>query len=154
MHFCPFAARFAWKRGIAIKFTEATRPTPRTVAGCGEDEKTISKEELEAIYGQPNKVNIYTGEITHVGEKHIEYDVISFTSCSGAIVLLLDKGQPESVDPNLDHGKAVAIHAGAHPFVNDRNLGFKLRGNVASVGPELIDCIPTTMLFCQGVINL
>ena len=139
MHFCPFAARFAWKRGIAIKFTEATRPTPRIVAGCGEDEKTISKEELEAIYGQPNKVNIYTGEITHVGEKHIEYDVNSFTSCSGAIVFLLDKGQPESVDPNLDHGKAVAIHAGAHPFVNDRNLGFKLRGNVASVGPELID---------------
>ena len=142
------------KGGHCHKFTEATRPTPRTVAGCGEDEKTISKEELEAIYGQPNKVNIYTGEITHVGEKHIEYDVISFTSCSGAIVLLLDKGQPESVDPNLDHGKAVAIHAGAHPFVNDRNLGFKLRGNVASVGPELIDCIPTTMLFCQGVINL
>jgi len=101
--------------------------------------KNISNEQLDEIYGKPNEVNIYTGEITHVGEKHIEYDINSFTSCSGAIVFLLDKDQPESVDPRLDHGKAVAIHAGAHPFMNARNLGFKLRGNVACLGPELVD---------------
>lgn len=49
----------------------------------------------------------------------------SFTSCSGAIVFLLDEGQPEGVMAK-DHGKAIAIHAGGHPTLSNRNVAFKL----------------------------
>jgi len=54
---------------------------------------------------------------------HIEYDINSFTGCSGGIVFLTDEGQPDSVD-SCDIGKAVAIHSGSHPVIGDRNFGF------------------------------
>jgi len=81
---------------------------------------------LAEIYGLPNEVNLYTGKIAHVGEQHIEYDVNTFTGCSGAIVFLLDKDQPSSVQ-SCDHGKAIAVHAGSHPFLPNRNFGFQIR---------------------------
>ena len=87
----------------------------------------LTQTDLEGIYGRPDAVNIYTGQITLVGEKHIEYDINTFTGCSGAIVFLLDQGQPDSVDPT-DYGKAIAVHSGAHPSLLDRNFGFKILG--------------------------
>jgi hypothetical protein len=74
------------------------------------------EETLRAIFGsvRDRKANVYTGEITYSGEYHIEYDLNSFEGCSGAVVFLLDKGQPESVT-EADYGKAIAVHSGAHP---------------------------------------
>ena len=112
------------KVGIAVMFDEDSKPTKKTIGGAFEQglEVNISELDIERIYGQPGKVNIYTGEIIYVGEKHIEYSINSFTGCSGAIVFLLDKDQPPSVDPS-DWGRAVAIHSGAHPTLGDRNYG-------------------------------
>jgi len=57
----------------------------------------LQEETLRGIFGRAKdrKANIYAGEIQYVGERHIEYDLNSFEGCSGAIVFLLDKGQPE-----------------------------------------------------------
>lgn len=98
----------------------------------------IDEEKLAKLYGKPNVPNIYTGTIKAVGEgsNHIEYDLNTFTGCAGAIVFLLDKHQPESVDPS-DFGKAIAVHAGAHPAAVDRNIGFLL----SSVLPSDCGCV-------------
>lgn len=113
------------KVGMAVLFTPQGKPTRQTVASVGVQEVDISDSELERIYGQPNSVNLYTGLITYVGDDHIEYDINTFTGCSGATVFLLDQGQPPSVQ-QCDYGRAVAVHAGAHPFMATRNLGFKI----------------------------
>ncbi|CAB9518529.1 expressed unknown protein [Seminavis robusta] len=72
------------------------------------------------IYGKPEAVHIYTGTITFADptQPHIEYDMNSFT-------FLLDEGQPEGVTVE-DHGRAIAIHAGGHPTLSNRNIAFKL----------------------------
>jgi len=70
-------------------------------------------------------VNIYTGEIKQVRGDYIEYDINTFTGCSGAIVFLLDHGQPPSVQP-CDFGCAVAVQAGSHSISNAGNFGFLL----------------------------
>jgi hypothetical protein len=126
------------KVGVAVVFARRTKPTPGSVAGSGENIKRISEEQLVNIYGKPNEVNIYTGEIIKVRGEYIEYDVNSFTGCSGAIIFLLDKQQPQSVQP-CDYGCAVAVHAGSHPVFTSRNLGFVLRkhtGLVQELGQE------------------
>ena len=114
------------KVGIAVVFSKRSKPTPVSVAGSGEDAKKIGTTALERIYGAPNEVNIYTGEITRVYGDHIEYDLNSFTGCSGATVFLLDRDQPSSVQP-CDYGCAVAVHAGSHPVLTSRNIGFIMR---------------------------
>lgn len=100
------------KVGMAVTFTEETKPPDEP------DEKTRKR-----IFGEPNRVNVYTGEIVHVGKSHIEYTINSFTSCSGAIVFLLDKNQPDAVQ-ECDYGKAVAVHTEGHPTAEKRNYGF------------------------------
>jgi hypothetical protein len=67
-----------------------------------------TREELELIYGKPKQVTVYTGCITRVGPGEISYDLNSFGGCSGAIVFLLDEGQPVSVKP-VDYGKAGCL---------------------------------------------
>jgi hypothetical protein len=81
---------------------------------------------LDNIFGicGDRATNVYTREITDVGDSHIEYDTNSFEGCSGAIVFLLDKQQPEPVQ-ETDYAYAIAVHAGAHPYY-DRNLSFLL----------------------------
>ena len=64
-----------------------------------------------------------------MADHHIKYDINSFAGCSGAVVFLLDVNQPGSVRED-DHGKAIAIHAGAHPTLVNRNLGLKLKENM------------------------
>ena len=110
------------KVGIAIRFTEDSRPTPETIVGAA-DIEALKDLNIDTYYGQPGHVNIYTGEIKYVGPKHIEYSINSFTGCSGAVVFLLDQNQPDSVD-QTDWGKAIAVHSGAHPLMDDRNYGF------------------------------
>jgi hypothetical protein len=86
----------------------------------------VSEQDLASIFGEPGKVIIYTGTVTKVCGDHIEYDINAYTGCSGAIVFLLDTDQPASVR-DVDHGKAIAVHAGAHPTLVNRNLGFILK---------------------------
>jgi hypothetical protein len=121
-----FTFEVGQKVGIAVVFSYASKPTNKTVSGVGEDSVRINDTELEAIYGLPDVVNIYTGKVIYVGSEHIEYDINTFTGCSGATVFLLDLDQPSSVQ-SCDFGKAVAVHAGSHPFLANRNLGFKIR---------------------------
>jgi len=111
------------KVGMAVMFPKDAKPTKKTIAGAFEDEVDLQEEEIDKIYGEHTQVNIYTGEILYVGRDHIEYDINSFTGCSGAIVFLTDEGQPDSVHSG-DYGKAVAIHSGSHPVIGDRNFGF------------------------------
>jgi len=113
------------KVGMAVFFTNQTKPTRATIVGADDAEipEDFGESEIKKYYGEPGRVNIYTGEIKYVGPKHIEYSINSFTGCSGAVVFLLDKDQPASVDQS-DWGKAVAIHSGAHPLMSDRNYGF------------------------------
>jgi hypothetical protein len=94
------------KVGIAVFFHR--KPSLETARHSkGHPLVGVSEQQLETIFGPPNGVNIYTGEITFVGETHIEYDINSFKGC-GAVVFLLDKNQPTSVRP-LDYGTAVAV---------------------------------------------
>ena len=65
---------------------------------------------------------VFTGEITHVGEKHIEYDINTYGSCSGGPVILLKSGREH-------HGKVIAVHAG-HKIELNATFGFKVTSNV------------------------
>jgi hypothetical protein len=58
-------------------------------------------------------VNVYTGKITDVGDHHIEYN-INYCSCVFAL-----QGS------TCDYGKAITVHAGAHPtlLMNQKQLG-------------------------------
>jgi len=87
--------------------------------------RNVKEEDLPKIFGMPGNVHIYTGRITFACDDHVEYDLNSFTSCSGAMVFLLDENQPNSVRQE-DYGKVIAVHAGAHPTLINRNLGFRI----------------------------
>mmetsp|Transcript_34808 Transcript_34808/g.38881 ORF Transcript_34808/g.38881 Transcript_34808/m.38881 type:complete len:145 (+) Transcript_34808:346-780(+) len=86
--------------------------------------RNVKEEELANIFGTPGNCHIYTGKITFAGDNYVEYDLNSFTSCSGSMVFLLDKQQPEESVKQEDYGKVIAVHAGAHPTLTNRNLGF------------------------------
>jgi hypothetical protein len=113
------------KVGIAVKFSDDSKPNRESISREDEDEipESFGDDDLKRYFGETGKVNIYTGEIKYVGPTHIEYSINSFTGCAGCIVFLLDQDQPPSVDQN-DWGKAIAIHSGAHPTMMDRNFGF------------------------------
>jgi len=70
------------------------------------------------ILGTKNETVVFTGKITYVGEKHIEYDCNSRGGCSGAAVFVLEKDHEE-------FGNVLAVHAGHKPQLG-ANLGFKL----------------------------
>lgn len=119
-----FKCESKMKVGIVVIF--AIRPNVRTSASNPDFPLTdVDQDTLDKIYGEPNRANIYTGEITAVGMSHVEYDLNSFTSCSGAFVFLLDRNQPSSVTEE-DIGKVIAVHAGSHPSIKNRNFGFML----------------------------
>eukprot|EP00978_Attheya_sp_CCMP212_P016202 scaffold42250_cov44-Attheya_sp.AAC.1 len=112
------------KIGIAV-FSEHP-PTKVTASYDPEHPSNYSAETLKEVFGEAKQVNIYTGEIILVGDNHIEHNINSFTGCSGAVIFLLDKEQPSSVDKDLDIGKAIAVHVGSHPSIRTRNIGFRL----------------------------
>ena len=120
---------FLFEKGQRIGIAVFMRSKPTLITARHSTEHplvNVSDDDLRRIFGSPGNVNIYTGKITLVGDHHIEYDINSYTGCSGAVVFLLDVNQPRSVRED-DYGKAIAIHAGAHPTLVNRNLGFKLR---------------------------
>jgi hypothetical protein len=115
------------KVGIAVLFSEDSKPKASTIAGAFDFDLPVNEADIRRIYGRSGEVNIYTGKIKYVGVTQIEYDINSFTGCSWAVVFLLDEHQPEDSVQECDYGKAVAIHAGAHPSQGDRNYGFMLK---------------------------
>eukprot|EP00978_Attheya_sp_CCMP212_P010616 scaffold25813_cov56-Attheya_sp.AAC.2 len=127
----------------AVLFSEESKPRHGTIGGAAEPDVSISETQIEAIYGSPNTVNIYTGEITYVGEKHIEYNFNAFTGCSGAVVFLLDKNQPSSVQ-QCDYGKAIAIHLGLILSLSAGTLkrDYKNICRMFVVGPPSIAGVP------------
>ena len=135
-----FKPKVGQKVAIAVLFSDETKPTEATIAGCAGPVRLQDFPEtftLEEVYGEVGKLNIYTGVIEYVGTHHIEYTINSFTGCSGAIVFLLDLNQPEdSLVQQCDHGCAIAVHSGAHPTIPDRNYGFLLRAHDAFKPPS------------------
>jgi hypothetical protein len=80
----------------------------------------------EVFYGADGQSRIYTGTVTEISAngKTFGHNINAYMGCSGAIVFLLDKDQPEDLDEYL-HGWAVGIHTGG---LDDNNhLGFVLR---------------------------
>jgi hypothetical protein len=114
-----FECRVGQKIGIVIY--SDTGATPKTAGN-----PNVSQGELNRIYGPPKTTHIYTGVITLTSTHHIEYDINAFEGCSGAVVFLLGiETQPTNSGVTLnDVGKAIAVHAGAHPR-KVKNFGFK-----------------------------
>lgn len=85
------------------------------------------QQALIAIYGPTsNSIRIYTGEITRVGQDHLEHNINTHPGCAGAMMFLL----PSNVDhPNW--GKAVAVHVGFKEALKT-NIGLKLRPEKAN----------------------
>ena len=120
---------FSFEKGQRIGIAVYMKRKPTLISARHSAEHpllNVTDDDLRTIFGNPGNVNIYTGKITLVADHHVEYDINSFTGCAGAIVFLLDENQPGSVRED-DYGKAIAIHAGAHPTLVNRNLGFRLR---------------------------
>mmetsp|Transcript_2408 Transcript_2408/g.4959 ORF Transcript_2408/g.4959 Transcript_2408/m.4959 type:complete len:378 (-) Transcript_2408:135-1268(-) len=81
----------------------------------------MNKLKREKVLGGENVVMIYTGFITKGDdEHHIEYNVNTYKGCSGAIVIVMERGHP-------DFGKALSVHAGYKKELGS-NIGFKLAG--------------------------
>lgn len=115
--------------GIAVYFMEEAAPRNASISPVKKQPLDYSDTKIEEIYGKPLQRIIYTGQITRAenGERHIEYDINSFTGCAGAVVFLLDKQAPASGVEDQDYGKAIAVHVGRHPGLLDRNFGFILK---------------------------
>lgn len=98
--------------------------------GADEEDALLDGDHLEDgihlrdIYGELNNVMIYTGVITRVGNGYFEHDINTFLGCSGAIVFLLDMGQPAFVSSE-DYKKAIGVHVGYKPELRT-NIAFKL----------------------------
>ena len=83
-------------------------------------EKGQEESSIKQVCGDTRNVMIYTGTISHVGTKHIEYNVNSFKGYSGGAVLVMERGHPA-------FGKAIAVHGGYQDELGT-NIGFKLAG--------------------------
>jgi hypothetical protein len=97
-------------------------PTKITTSYNPDCPSDFDEEAIKRIFGEPKKVNIYTGNILFVGESvHLEHDINTFTRCAGAIIFLLDKYHP--FDPPMS---GIAVHVGSYPTLRTKNLGFKI----------------------------
>lgn len=101
-----------------------------TAEDAGMPRNTLSSNYLRGIYGHENRVNIYTGQITHVSPngKAFEHNINTFAGCSGAVVFLLDQDQDENGVISEDHGRAIAIHVGGKNIAAGKisNIAFKI----------------------------
>ena len=102
-----------------------------TAEDAGMPQNTLQPDYLREIYGHENRVNIYTGKITHVSPdgKAFEHNINTYAGCSGAIVFLLDMEQGEETGViSEDYGKAIAVHAGGKQVAAGQvsNIAFKI----------------------------
>jgi hypothetical protein len=81
--------------------------------------------DLKRYYGSDLTSNIQTGTILAVSGdgSFFTHDINTYKGCSGAVVFLLDKKQPDSVNV-LDYGKAIAVHGA--PAAHDANVAFTI----------------------------
>ena len=90
----------------------------------------------EELFGSKSRPCVYTGEIIRVSEDGgtFEHNINTFKGCSGAIIFLLDKNQPEDLatkcaqDGSL-FAAAIGVHVGAPPEDIEGaevNIGFTL----------------------------
>jgi hypothetical protein len=75
------------------------------------------------VYGQKFQVCIYTGQVTEIStnSRTFCHNINTFEGCSGAIIFLLDRNQPDDVAAEL-HGMAVGINVGG--LDKESNIGF------------------------------
>lgn len=121
-----FELKVGMKIGIVV-YTIEDVTKEQALRGDKELETQLEPEKIEIhdIYGDPTKVAIYTRQITHVSEDYFEHDMNTFQGCSGAVVFLTDRGQPDTVSTK-DYKKATGVLAGNK---NDLKAGiaFKLQ---------------------------
>lgn len=112
-----FHLRVGLKIGIAVF---------RTFQITHDDAEAPRSTNMEDFYGADGQSCIYTGAVTEISPngKTFGHNINTYTGCSGAVVFLLDKDQPEDLDDSL-HGLAVGIHTGG--LDDTTNLGFVLR---------------------------
>ena len=71
------------------------------------------------VYGGADEINIYTGTITGIGQRHFEHNMNSYRGCSGAIVFLLEGPSARC---------AVGVHIGSPEDIPHKvNLAIKIR---------------------------
>ena len=72
--------------------------------------------------GSPSRMEhvIFTGKITHVGDGYVEYDMNSFSGCSGAAIFLFEEDHPEYL-------RVIGVHAGYSAGLKV-NIGFMTKG--------------------------
>ena len=111
-----FHLRVGHKIGIAVF---------RTFQIAHDDAEAPRSMAMEQFYGTVGQPCIYTGTVTEISAngKTFGHNINTYTGCSGAIVFLLDKDQPDNFDDSL-HGLAVGIHTGG--MDDNNNLGFIL----------------------------
>ena len=111
---------FQLKRGHKIGMA-----VHRTYEITHEDAEAAKTVDLLSVFGQKRQPCIYTGTVTEMSPngKSFLHNINTFEGCSGAVIFLLDQGQPSDV---LDkyHGCAVAVHCGG--VDDDNNYAFMI----------------------------
>jgi hypothetical protein len=92
---------------------------------------SMSEDTLKKLFGEKDSVCVFTGEITKLHNNMVrsfEHSINTYRGCSGAIIFLLDKGQP-TAEIARHKGKAIGVHAGGKPLdarPPPANIGFFL----------------------------
>jgi hypothetical protein len=100
----------------------------RTFDITHEDAKAPLNTDLVQVYGEKFQVCIYAGKVTEISAngRTFCHNINTFKGCSGAIIFLLDRNQPDDVEDTF-HGRAVGINVGGLDV--DNNLGFLINAN-------------------------
>jgi hypothetical protein len=95
----------------------------RTFDITHEDAKAPPDTDLVQLYGQKFQVCIYTGQVTKISAngRTFCHNINTFNGCSGAIIFLLDRNQPDDITAEF-HGMAVGINVGG--LDKESNIGF------------------------------
>ncbi|CAB9518343.1 expressed unknown protein [Seminavis robusta] len=94
----------------------------------GTDQSWLEKR--KELFGAKGSPCVYTGEIVRVSNdsRAFEHNINSFKGCSGAIIFLLDRNQPDGFDEEWSDC-AIGIHVGAAPagiLGSEVSLGFSI----------------------------
>jgi hypothetical protein len=98
---------------------------PPSAGNVVPDAGNVSAEEVVLICGPVDRVNIYTGEVTYVGQDHVAYNINTFKGFSGALVFLVAGPEQSNFVQPAQFGKVIAVHAG-YDSGSDSNIGFKI----------------------------
>jgi hypothetical protein len=109
------------KVAIAVYLDEVPPFAGNVVTDAG----NVSAEEVVLICGPVDSVNIYTGEVTYVGQDHVAYNINTFKGFSGALVFLVDGPEQSNFVQPAQFGKVIAVHAG-YDSGSGSNIGFKI----------------------------